>query len=194
VTEAATRRRAQRLVALYPAAWRERYGAEFLELLTEEMHERPRSARRAIDVSACAVRARLAAMTSAGAAVVFAPAAIAVWSQLTIGWQWSDPGSPATRAGMLLMCGALVGLAAWGLLALVPVVVLLGRSLLPAESARRCGPPAAVALLAGAVLVAGSVHFGHGWPGTGGHPWRGRELVPAPVARFGWAATFWVTS
>jgi hypothetical protein len=45
-----------------------------------------------------------------------------------------------------------------------------------------------------AVLTAGSLHFGHGWPGTGGHPWAGRGLVPGTVARFCWAATRWVTS
>ena len=48
--------------------------------------------------------------------------------------------------------------------------------------------------LALAVLVVGSVHIGHRWPGTGGRPWSGRDIVPAPVARFCWAATLWVTS
>jgi ABC-type Co2+ transport system permease subunit len=45
-----------------------------------------------------------------------------------------------------------------------------------------------------AVLVIGSVHFGQGWPGTGGHPWAGRDVVPGAVARFCWAATLWITS
>ena len=34
----------------------------------------------------------------------------------------------------------------------------------------------------------------NGWPGTGGHPWPQRGLVPGGVAAFGWAATLSVTS
>ncbi|MDE3129878.1 MAG: hypothetical protein KGL16_01895 [Acidobacteriota bacterium] len=46
----------------------------------------------------------------------------------------------------------------------------------------------------GCVLAVGSIHFGHEWPGTGGHPWSGRNVVPGSVARFCWAATLWITS
>jgi hypothetical protein len=44
------------------------------------------------------------------------------------------------------------------------------------------------------VVAWGSVHFGHHWPGTGGHPRAQRGLVPGEVARFCWAATLWVTA
>jgi hypothetical protein len=49
--------------------------------------------------------------------------------------------------------------------------------------------PSLVLLLGVAVLVIGSRHFAHGWPGTGGHPWSGRGLVSGAIAAFAWAAT-----
>ena len=49
----------------------------------------------------------------------------------------------------------------------------------------------AVSLL---VLVIGGRHMANGWPGTGGHPWPQRGLVPGGVAAFGWATTLSVTS
>jgi hypothetical protein len=45
-----------------------------------------------------------------------------------------------------------------------------------------------------AVLGLGSRHFGHGWPGTGGHPWAHSGLVPGSVGSFSWASTLWITS
>jgi hypothetical protein len=44
------------------------------------------------------------------------------------------------------------------------------------------------------VLVIGGRHMANGWPGTGGHPWPQRGLVPGGVAAFGWALTLSVTS
>jgi hypothetical protein len=52
---------------------------------------------------------------------VFAVAGIALWSQLTIGWQWSAPSSGATRTGMLLMSGSVLALVVLALLAIAPV-------------------------------------------------------------------------
>jgi hypothetical protein len=43
--------RAQRLLRWYPKAWRDRDGAEFTELLISGIQERPRSARRILDVA-----------------------------------------------------------------------------------------------------------------------------------------------
>jgi hypothetical protein len=204
------RRRAERLTRLYPRRWRVRYGAEFVELLVEEMAERPRSAKRALDIArfaaerleACGLVGEPGAGTDcrraglnrlACAAAVFAPAGVAVWSQLTIGWQWSAPGAAATRAGMLLMSGALVVFATWAVLALAPLAFAIVRSL-RGPHMRSLAVPAGITALAAAVLVAGSLHFDGGWPGAGGHPWHGRALVPAAVARFCWAGTVWITS
>jgi hypothetical protein len=94
---------------------------------------------------------------------------------------------------MVVMWGAVVAFVVFALLAAVPVVWSLGRAFATGD-ARGLRIPAALVALGLMVLIAGSVHFGHGWPGTGGHPWDGRDIVPDPVARFAWAATLWVTS
>jgi hypothetical protein len=204
-------RRAKRLVRCYPPAWRARYGEEFTQLLLDDISERPRSLGRTADVFRSGVLARLAfaglngdalqpkqqvrvALAMVGFSVTaFLAAGIAIWSQLTIGWQWSAPSASATKAGMLVMTGALLAFVMVALLAAAPLLWALCR-----EFGRGRGPnlvPPLVALGAGAlVLVVGSVHFGHGWPGTGGHPWSGRDIVPGWVGRFCWAATLWITS
>jgi hypothetical protein len=209
-TDVDRRRRAVRMTLLYPRSWRDRYGDEFVELMVADMAERPRSARRSVDLVRCAVRARAEAVGMVGgadggersrsavatlslAAVVFMPAGVAVWSQLAIGWRWSAPGA-ATRAGMLLMTGALAGFAVWAALALAPLAGAIVWRLARSPRDRSLSLPAGVATLAVGVLIAGSLHFGRGWPGTGGHVWHGREPIPAPVGRFCWAATLWVTS
>jgi len=51
-----------------------------------------------------------------------------------------------------------------------------------------------LAMVGAAVFALGSHHFAHGWPGTGGHRWAHRGLVPSDVASFTWSATLWVTS
>jgi hypothetical protein len=61
-----TARRAERLLRWYPRPWRDRYGAEFAELLVSEIAERPRSPRRSLDVARGGVRARLAEAGLAG--------------------------------------------------------------------------------------------------------------------------------
>jgi len=53
-------RSAARLLRWYPAAWRDRYGAEFAELLIADIEERPRSTARTLDVARGAITARLA--------------------------------------------------------------------------------------------------------------------------------------
>jgi hypothetical protein len=58
--------RAERLLRWYPRPWRDRYGAEFTELLVSEISERPRSLRRSLDVACGGVRARLADAGLAG--------------------------------------------------------------------------------------------------------------------------------
>lgn len=52
-------RRADRLLRAYPRAWRDRYGAEFHELLVADLSERPRCWRRSADVLRGGVVARL---------------------------------------------------------------------------------------------------------------------------------------
>ena len=201
--------RAARLLRWYPKAWRSRYGEEFAELLISDISERPRSGARTADVirgamvarladaglCGCApgaqarVRASLASLTCCAA--VFLGVGGALWSQLTIGWQWSAPDSAATTVAAVVMSAAMGVFAVLALLAALPVAwsVLARR-----ESRGLLGPT--LLLAAGlAVVVVGGRHFGNGWPGTGGyHPGARQALVPGGVAAFSWASTLSVSS
>jgi hypothetical protein len=112
-------RRAQLLVRCYPPGWRARYGEEFVQLLVDEISECPRSLSRTVDVLWSGLVARLASAGLAGDALepqaqlraglaalslsfcAFLAAGVAIWAQLTIGWQWSAPSASATKTGML---------------------------------------------------------------------------------------------
>ena len=204
-------RRAARLVRCYPVAWRARYGDEFTQLLIDDISERPRALARTADVLRAAMLARVNAAGLAGDALEpqdqvrsglawlglalagFLAAGLAIWSQLTIGWQWSAPASPATRLAMVVMSASVLCLLALLALAALPVAWMLGRAIARGHG-RRLVVPLATAAAAAAVLVLGSRHFAHGWPGTGGRPWAGSDLVPGSLAAFAWASTLWVTS
>jgi hypothetical protein len=204
-------RRAQRLLRWYPAGWRARYGEEFTELLIAELAERPRNWPRTVDVARTGLLARLGAAgltahppdpptaaraglaTLACACAVFLTFAAAMWAQLTIGWQWAPPATPATRTAMIVMSGAMLLLAVLAALAAIPA----GWAALRASRngrGRALRGPALLTAAGTAVLAAGGRHFGNGWPGTGGHWWPHQGLVPGGVAAFGWASTLSVTS
>ena len=208
---AANVRRATALVRWYPQDWRARYGDEFVEVLLSDLAERPRSWRRAVNVARSGLLARLSSAGLGGrmlepfdqiraslvalgcAAAVFLVFGTALWSQLTIGWQWSDPDATATKAAMVVMTGAMVLLSSLVVLAALPVacnvVTRCAR-----RQAHGLAWPSALFLAGGALLVAGSRHFGNGWPGTGGHPWAHQGLVPGGVAAFAWASTLSISS
>jgi hypothetical protein len=199
-----------RLLRWYPGSWRERYGAEFAELLAAELSERPRNLRRTADVIRCGLTARLASAgfaadpagqaaptaslgALAGALAVFLTFGTALWAQLATGWQWAPPASAATTVGLLVMSGALLLLATLALAAAVPLAWSAARAMTGGQSRGLRFP----ALLTGAgalVLVVGARHFGNGWPGTGGHWWAHQGLAPGGAAAFGWASTLGVTS
>jgi hypothetical protein len=205
-------RRAARLLRWYPAAWRARYGDEFAELLIAEFAEQPRSWRRAADVarggllarltragltghrpeSAEQVRAGLA--TAACALAAFAAPGIAMWAQLTIGWEWAPPAAVGATIAMTAMTAAGLLLAVLAPLAAVPLTwsAVCGLRRRPVRRALR--GPALLAVVGAGVLAAGSHHFQNGWPGTGAHPWAEHGLVPAGVAAFSWAATLWISA
>jgi hypothetical protein len=203
--------RAARLLRWYPKSWRVRYGDEFAALLAADLVERPHSWRRAVDVARSGGVARLtsfgltshalepsdqvrASLASLGCALaVFVTLGAAMWSQLTIGWQWARPDAMGTRAAMVVMSGALLLFVVLALLAAVPVATtVLG------QIVRRRGyglaRPALVFLVCTAVLAVGARHFGNGWPGTGGHPWAQQGLVPGGIAAFLWASTLSISS
>ena len=164
-------------------------------------------------------RASLAALGCALA--VFLTFGTALWSQLLVGWQWAPPGTRVTTAATVLMSAALLFLAVLAVLAAAPAGWQLTRqyrsSGWPVRAigwrggARRRRVPAGPAIagssrgsslrastvliaVSALVLVIGGRHVANGWPGTGGHPWPHRGLVPGGVAAFGWASTLSVTS
>jgi hypothetical protein len=219
-------RRAARLLRWYPRSWRDRYGAEFAELLMADMAERPRSRARALDVARGAALARLTAAgltgfpapaspadshpahgrTAQGQAAAAHPAGAgaraslsalgccvavfllvgaAQWSQLTIGWQWSDSASTPTALATGVTSAAMLALLAIAALAALPVCYAIA-----ARFTRRLIVPAVVLAAAATLLFAGGRHFGNGWPGTGGH----RGLVPGGLAAFEWATSLSVSA
>ena len=130
--------RAAGLLRWYPKAWRSRYGEEFTELLISDIGERPRSRSRTADVIRGGIVARLADAGLCGCApeaaaqaraslaslaccaAVFVGIGGAMWSQLTIGWQWSEPDTAGTVA-TFVMSGAMLVFAILALLAALPV-------------------------------------------------------------------------
>ena len=207
----AAARRAARLLRWYPKAWRSRYGEEFTELLIADIGERPRSRTRTADVMRAGIVARLAAagfcgctleasaqvrasLTSLGCcAAIFAGFGAAMWSQLTIGWQWSEPDTAATTVAMVMMSAAMVALLGLAVAATVPVLWSAGSRLARGRHPGLLGPAALVVACA-VIMFAGGRHFGNGWPGTGGHPWARQGLVPGGMAAFSWASTLSVSS
>jgi hypothetical protein len=198
---------ADRLLRWYPKAWRSRYGEEFAELLIADICERPRSRTRTLDVARGGIVARFAAAGLCGCtleagdqvrvslvafgccAAVFLGFGAAMWSQLTIGWQWSAPDTAATTVAMVLMSAAMLAFLALALAAAAPVLW----SVVRLRAAGLAGP--AVLVVACAVIMfVGGRHFGNGWPGTGGHPWARQGLVPGGVAAFSWASTLSVSA
>jgi hypothetical protein len=196
--------RAARLLRWYPRAWRARYGDEFAELLIADIAERPRSAARTLDVARGGVVARLAGAGLCGVGgrhgaaslatlgcslAVFLGIGAAMWSQLTIGWQWSRSASTPATIATVTTSAAMLAFLVLGALAALPVLAVVS-----ARIARRQGKgligPSAVFVAASTILFAGGRHFGNGWPGTGGH----RGLVPGGLAAFEWATSLSVSS
>jgi hypothetical protein len=204
-------RRAARLLRWYPKAWRSRYGEEFTELLMADIAERPRSWTRTADVARGGFVARLAAaglcgyvprasaqvrtsLTALGCcAAIFTVVGAAMWSQLTIGWQWSEPDTAATAVAMVVMSAAMLALGVLALAAAVPVLWSAASRLARGRHRGLLGP-AALVLACAVIMFVGGRHFGNGWPGTGGHPWARQGLVPGGVAAFSWASTLSVSS
>ena len=203
-------RRARRQLRWYPRSWRDRYGAEFTELLIAEIAEEPRSWRRALDVvrggllARCTVvgltshelpareqfRASLAALCCASA--VIGTLGLFMLAQLATGWQWTVTTSTPTTAGTLIMTVAAAGLALTGLAAALPAGWHAVRA-----AARNRDVRLALRLLLTVtcvvVLVVGTRHFQNGWPGTGGTG-ADRGLVPGGLAAFAWASTLSVSA
>jgi hypothetical protein len=206
--------RAARLLRWYPAAWRIRYDEEFTELLIADIRERPRSAARTLDVARGGIVARLAdaglaglpvrAATAPGArdrqaraglaslgcaAAVFLGFGAALWSQLTIGWQWAAPASGTATVATVVTSAAMLAFLALGAAAALPAACAVAVQAVR-RPRRALTVPAALLITATTLLFVGGRHFGNGWPGTGGH----RGLVPGGLAAFEWATSLSVSS
>ncbi len=115
----------------------------------------------------------------------------AMWSQLTIGWQWSRPAGTASAAAFATVATsvAMSALLVIAVLAALPVLAAVGTRI----ARRRAGRllrPSAVLVIASAIVFSGGRHFENGWPGTGGHG----GLIPGGVAAFEWATSLSVSS
>jgi hypothetical protein len=202
--------RAARLIRWYPKSWRARYGEEFAELLIADITERPDSVARTLDVARGGIVARLtgagltgypaattrhvtarhvtASLVSLGCAqAVFLGFGAAMWSQLTIGWQWSDSAAVPARDATVATSVLMVALLAVAAAAAFPVLAAI-TARLPRDKGLRV--PSLIFAAAVTILVAGARHFENGWPGTGGH----HGLVPGGLAAFGWAMSLSVSS
>jgi hypothetical protein len=206
-----SRRRAERLTRWYSATWRQRYGEEFVELLVDDMRERPHSWSRDTNVALSAARSRLSSMGISGApialeqqaslstawlalcAVVFGVFAIALWSQLDIGWQWARPTSPATDVAVWVITLSLFGLVASGAFAIVPITCTAFWNSLRGRN--RTSVFRLTLLIATVGCLAwGTLRFSHGWPGTGGHSWTGRDAMPSQFGPVAWSISLSITA
>jgi hypothetical protein len=209
--ETRLQRRAARFLYCYPREWRSRYGEEFTELLTADLDERPRSLHRALDVARGGFVARLAvagiggqpldrrdqprrSLVTLGAAVsCFMVFAVALWAQLTIGWQWSRPSTMPTELAMVVMTVSVALVAALFLAAAAPILAMTLAAIVRRRQRGLLRPMVLVAVGL-TLLIVGTHHFANGWPGTGGHPWTHQGMVPGGVAAYAWASTLFVTS
>jgi hypothetical protein len=209
--ETRVRRRADRLLRWYPREWRARYGDEFSELLVAEITERPHSLHRGFDVARGGFVARLAAtglvgqtldrgdqhrrclVTLGAAGSCFLVLAIALWAQLTIGWQWARPATMPTELAMVVMTVSVVLLASLFLAAAAPILALALASAVRGRGRQLLRPTLLVAVGL-TLLIIGTRHFANGWPGTGGQHWTHQGMVPGGVAAYSWASTLFVTS
>jgi hypothetical protein len=204
-------RRAVLLSRWYPSEWRVRYGDEFIELLVEDLEERPHSLSRSLDVVRNGLLARVAVAGLGGrslhpdkdggrslaaftcAASLFVTVALAIWAQLTIGWQWSAPGTVATTAAMFIMTVGVAAIGAACVACAVPLVCLAGRALANGRRTETLRPLSLI-VIGLTALTLGTHHFANGWPGTGGHPWAHQGIVPGGIAAYAWASTLFLSS
>jgi hypothetical protein len=213
--------RAARLLRWYPRAWRERYGAEFTELLICDIADRPRSAGRAADIARGGLTARLTTVGLAGcplpapgaggvtaqaryrqvsaslgslgcALAVFLTVAAALWSELVIYRQ----ASPRPAGTALLATGvisvAMLALLALAVFAVFPVLATIAIRFLAGGRAGRGALGKPAAVLLGCVTFL----FIGGRHFENGWPGTGGHgsFVPAGLAAFEWATSLSVSA
>jgi hypothetical protein len=215
--------RAARLLRWYPRPWRDRYGPEFTELLILDIEERPRSARRAVDVARGGLVARLTQvglagcpLPSPGGAVtpqaryrqvsaslgslcgvlaVFLLLGGTLWSGLVIDRQVLPPRSRPGPAALLATDVISVAMLALLVLAAAAALPVLGTLAVRFAAG---GPAVRRALRTPAVvLLAGVTFLGAGSRHfENGWPGTGGHgsFVPAGLAAFEWATSLSVSA
>jgi hypothetical protein len=116
-------RRAERLLKLYPQIWRERYGAEFVDLMEQSIADHPHNAKRTTNIFFKSLKVRLsdlgivgpplygantsrsALSTTTAMATVFTVFALFYWSCTMVSWN-SNPNI-ATSLPVSLWTGAI---------------------------------------------------------------------------------------
>lgn len=116
-------RRAERLLKMYPRLWRERYGAEFVDLMEQSIADRPHDAKRTTNIILKSFKARLSDLglavptlgnanasrsalgTTTVLATVFTVFALFYWSSIMVSWN-SNP-NVATSVPVSLWTGAI---------------------------------------------------------------------------------------
>ena len=163
-------RRAQRLLRLYPKAWRERYGPEFVDLMEQEIAETPRSLRRTSNIISKGVIARFndAGLTGltidtseqsrAGVAtmfvavVMFMSLALHFWSEGMLNWNALNQASIAVS----LWLGAVTTLSVvLAVMILVVFASLVGSAIMKVATGKSKGVRGPLSLVAGMIVLVG---------------------------------------
>ncbi|MBV9486388.1 MAG: hypothetical protein JO246_10055 [Frankiaceae bacterium] len=199
--------RAERLLRWYPAMWRDRYGAEFAELLIAEIEEQPTSWRRTADVARSGLVARLSlaglgngpvrderSALGATATLVagFAMLATSLWTQLATGARVMPLDSHAAVVGLVVLTASLAYLGVIAILAVAPVAAVLARDI------RRRGPhgviaPLTVIAVSLTALAMGGRHLATHWTVLASHG-SGTSHIPDGIASFAWAETYSIST
>ena len=215
-------RRAARALRWYPAAWRARFGDEFVALLEDEAADRPRSLRRTLNVAWKGSLARLADLglvgrtldparqVQAGVAtttlfgLLFAAGALKLWAESMVDWNALREPSPwgvtLTTGVMTVALSAIVVALAIGFAAMLVSVV---RHAVKDRGTHLWVPIAVLVISASAlslsvhsalrfVIARGGIQWAH--PGEAIKQVAGASFVV--VQSFEWAATTraWHTS
>jgi hypothetical protein len=170
-------RRAYRMAGWYPRAWRQRYGAEFVDLMEQEFTDIPHSFRRTSNIMYKGIVARLreiglvasplnsndqarpAIATIFVVAAVFLAFASNFWSVAMLGWNqdWRNPASTAVTiwtGAVTVLTGIVVALVVANLLALLWSAT---RRVIKGQKVGRIRGPLSIALAA-AVFLGFSLH------------------------------------
>jgi len=163
-------RRAQRLLRLYPQAWRERYGAEFVDLMEQEIEETPRSVKRTSDIIHKGIVARFNDVGLTGstidtseqsraalgtmfvAVVMFMSLALHFWSEGMLNWNVLDRASTATSLWLGVVTTLSIVLTA---MILVVFVALIGSAIVKVASGKAEGAGGPLSVVVGTLVFMG---------------------------------------